>query len=88
VHARLRNVFDDHRDVEVPRADRFIVRRCKEPPVFVDKGDRIYGAQMLVVLLGYLARVDIVLSIYVSRLKPIEMLNGPYLDYLFVVHAS
>lgn len=61
MHVGLGNVFDHHRNIEIPSSNRLIVRCCDEPPVLIDERDRVYGSKMLVILLSYVTRVDVVL---------------------------
>ena len=62
MHVGFCNVFDDDRDIIVPSTDRFVIRSSDEPSILVDKCDRVDGAEMLVVFLYDLARVDVVLD--------------------------
>lgn len=62
MHVGFGNVLDDNGDVEVPSPHCLVVRCCYKAPVFVDKGDRIHGTQMLVVLLGDFRGVHVILN--------------------------
>ena len=61
MHVWLRNILDHNRNVEIPSADRLIVRRGHKAPVFVNECDGVDRTKMLVVFLRYFARVDVVL---------------------------
>ena len=62
MHVGFCDVFDDDRDIIVPSTDCFVIRSSNEPSVLVDECDRVDGAEMLVVFLYDLARVDVVLD--------------------------
>jgi len=61
VHVWFGNVLDDYGDVEIPRADRLIVRSGHKAPIFVNECDSIDRSKMLIVFLRDFARVDVVL---------------------------
>lgn len=62
VHVRLGDVFDCYRDVEIPGADRLIIRRSDKPPILIHESDRVDGPQMLIIFLCYFPRPDVVLG--------------------------
>lgn len=62
VHVRLSDVFDCHRNVEIPGTYRFVIRRGHEPPILVHEGDRVDRPQMLIVLLRDFSGPDVVLG--------------------------
>ena len=62
MHIRLGNILDDDRNIIIPRADRLVVARRHEPAVLVHKGDRVDGAEVLVVFLRDLACAEVVLG--------------------------
>ena len=62
MHMGFRNVLDHDGDIIVPRPDSFVVRGSDEPTIFVDKRDRVYRSQVLVIFLRNLARIHIILG--------------------------
>lgn len=75
VHVRLGDVFDDDRDVVVPGADSFVIRSCDEPSILVDKCDRIYRTQVLVIFLSDFTTVHIILQTVSGSLRNEETGN-------------
>jgi hypothetical protein len=62
VHVWLRDVFDRDRDVEIPSANRLVIRSRDEPPILVHESDCVDRSQVLVVLLRDLSRSYVVLQ--------------------------
>ena len=62
VHVRFCDVLDNNRDVEVPGADGLVIGGRHESAVLINEGDGVHWPKMLVVFLGYFARVDVVLN--------------------------
>jgi hypothetical protein len=52
VHVRLRNIFDNHRDIIIPRTNGLVVGRSHESPILVHESDRVDRSEMLIVLLN------------------------------------
>jgi len=61
VHIRLGDVFDCDRDVEIPGANCLVIGRGNKPPILVYESDCVDRPQMLVILLRYFTRPDVVL---------------------------
>jgi len=61
VHVRLGDVFDCDGDVEVPGANSLVIGRGHKPPILVHKSDRVDRPQVLIILLRYFPRPDVVL---------------------------
>lgn len=53
VHVRLGDELDGDGDVDFPGAEGLIVRGGDEAAVFVDEGDGVDGAEVVVVFLGH-----------------------------------
>ena len=86
MHVGFGNVLDHDGYIVVPRPDGFIVRGSDKAAVFVDKGDRVDGSQVLVVFLGDVARIHVVL-VGTGQL-PLRGGDKAYLNDLLVGHAS
>mmetsp|Transcript_14081 Transcript_14081/g.36317 ORF Transcript_14081/g.36317 Transcript_14081/m.36317 type:complete len:202 (-) Transcript_14081:496-1101(-) len=59
VHRRVRDVLDLHGNAKVPHPQGLVVAAGHETPVLIHKGDRVDGAQVLVVLLDDVARLRV-----------------------------
>ena len=62
VHVRLGDEFDGHGDVVFPSAQGLVVRGGDEAAVFVDEGDGVDGAEVVVVLLRHFAGAGVELD--------------------------
>lgn len=62
VHVWLGDVFNRDRDVEIPCANRLIIRSGYEPPILVHECDSVHRPQVLIILLRDLACPYVVLE--------------------------
>lgn len=62
MHMGLRDVLDDDGNIEVPSADRLVIRRSHKAPVFVNESNGVHRSKMLVVFLGDFSGVHVVLQ--------------------------
>ena len=62
VHVGLRNVLGDNRDAKLPYIDFLVISRAHKPPPMLDKSQRIYRSEMLLVLLNNVFRVGVKLQ--------------------------
>jgi len=90
VHVWLGDVFDSHGDVEVPGADGLIIGRRNKPPILIHECDCVHRPQVLIVLLRYFARPDVVLgevSVIIIHIESTMPIEKPHLHDLFVRHS-
>lgn len=64
MHMGFCDVLDNDGNIEVPGANRLVIRRGHKAPVFVDERDGVHRSKMLVVFLGDFSGVHIVLALH------------------------
>jgi hypothetical protein len=87
MHVRFCNVLDDNGDVKVPCTDCLVIRSSNKSTIFINKSDSVDGTQMLVVLLGNLASVNVILKTLSAKVYYAQRIRS-YLNNLLVGHSS
>lgn len=66
VHVWLRNILDYYGNIKVPGPDRLVIRSRDKATILIHECDRVYWAQMLIILLRNFSRIDVILGLSVT----------------------